>query len=306
MKPSLAHQPLHALQTWMQTVVTHPLGVTNGIASEAAQSAVPIRLADIESVIGRSRALSSVERLAVYGNAYFARLLDCLADEFPTTKQVLGEDAFNSLGMQYIHACPSRSYTLNGLGRRFPDYLRETRPEHVPHPSWPDFVIDLATLERTYSEVFDGPGIELESRDALGEPLTPDALQRLTPAEIAHLVLHPAPCLRLRQLDFPAHTAISAARTGSMIPALSPEPTFLVVTRRDFIVRRCAVTRNEFAVLQALVGGAPLSAALQAGIFTAEEAATNFERWAQARWFIGFHTPTQTHSEFCGDIARLP
>jgi len=301
MTASLANRPLHALQTWLQAVVTHPLGVAEGIASKTAQAAVPLDIADIESLIGRSHTLDSVERLAVYGNAYFARLLDCLADEFPTTKQVLGDDAFTALGMQYIHACPSQSYTLNSLGCRFPDYLRATRPEHVSHPSWPDFVIDLATLERTYSEVFDGPGIEFERQDSIGpptrpvfgstpscEPLTPTALHTLTPSELIHIILVPAPCLRLLKLDFPAHEAITAARQGTEVPAFAPEPTFLVVTRRDFVVRRSTVTANEFTVLQALVNGEPLSLALQAGTLTAAEATMSFERWAQARWFIGF------------------
>ncbi len=286
---------LHALQSWMQAVVTHPLGIEAGIECDAAQATAPIDISEIESVIGRSRSLGSVDRLAVYGNAYFARLLDCLADEFPTTKRVLGDDAFHSIALQYLHARPSRSYTLHDLGTGFPQYLRETRPADVAHPGWPDYVIDLATLERTYSEVFDGLGIEdlhEGTSDAAYEPLTPTVLQSLAPDEIPRLRLHPAPCLRLLELDFPVHEAITAARQDRDISPPEAAPTFLVVTRREFIVRRVAVTEIEYRLLKVLVDGARLGDAITQVAMTNSSISPAFisdcfERWSQARWFIG-------------------
>lgn len=300
------HCPLHALQSWMQAVVSHPLGIEAGVESDSAQAVVPMGLDKIETLICRSKSLGSVERLAVYGNAYFARLLDCLADEFPTTKQVLGDDAFAAIGMQYLQARPSRSYTLNDLGTGFPDYLRETRPADIPQRGWPDYVIDLATLERTYSEVFDGPGVESGIETKLAEhfvALTPAALQSVLPDEVPRLVLQPAPCLRLLRLDFPVHEAITAARHAQDIPSPVPSPTFLVVTRRDFIVRRAAVSEVEYCLLHALVKGACLSEALERVTSMTNDLKTDFvsgcfERWTQAQWFVGLSIDSEPNLGF--------
>ena len=46
------------------------------------------------------------ERLGVYANAYFARLHDCLAEDFPATARALGPDAFHDLVKTYLMVHP--------------------------------------------------------------------------------------------------------------------------------------------------------------------------------------------------------
>ncbi len=41
-----------------------------------------------------SKALSSVERLDIYAYMYYARLIEVLENEYPTTQQFLGADPF--------------------------------------------------------------------------------------------------------------------------------------------------------------------------------------------------------------------
>jgi hypothetical protein len=84
---------------------------------------------------------------------------------------------------------PSRSYTLAELGRGFSEYLFETRPPtHSPadEPDFADFLIDLARLERCYSEVFDLPGPEREPG------LTPEIITSIAPVQFAgtRLIFH--------------------------------------------------------------------------------------------------------------------
>src|SRR6266404_5991762 len=181
------------VQRWFQAVVTHPDGVEAGAASEEAQRLSGLPPGQLEKVITRSRALSAAERLAIYANAYHTRLLECLGEVYPMLKRALGEEAFEGFAFGYLQEFPSRSYTLNELGRHFPSYLQETRPpsdhsspEAAPTDSengqpalvqdWPDFLIDLARLEWAIYEVFDGPGLE-------GQPLlTTDQLLGISPA----------------------------------------------------------------------------------------------------------------------------
>src|SRR5690349_9859437 len=138
---------LAQIQRWMQAVLTHPAGAADGVASAAARQEIDVAPEEAERVVNPSRALSGLERLAIYNRAYYARLLDCLRESYPVLFHALGEDAFGAFALDYLQKYPSRSYTLSDLGANFPHYLRESRPPDDPSPSWPDFVIDLATLE---------------------------------------------------------------------------------------------------------------------------------------------------------------
>ena len=160
------NSPRHAfapLQRWMQAVIMHPEGVEAGMNSPAARDEIDAAPDEAEQVVTRSRALTAVERLAIYGSAYYGRLLECLREEFPATAHALGEETFDAFAAAYLQNYPSRSYTLTQLGKNFPSFLVETRPEREPgepEVSWPEFLADLARFEWTFSEVFDGPGVE--------------------------------------------------------------------------------------------------------------------------------------------------
>src|SRR5216684_3580309 len=130
---STSHAPsssteLSRLQRWFQTVITHADGVDSGVSSEEAQRLIQLSPGQLEKVITRSRALSAAERLAIYANAYHTRLLECLGEVYPMLKRALGEEAFEGFAFGYLQEFPSRSYTLNELGRHFTRYLQETRP----------------------------------------------------------------------------------------------------------------------------------------------------------------------------------
>src|ERR1700730_17054771 len=155
---------LAQIQRWLQDVITHPDRVEAGLSSPEAGAEVDHTPDRIEDVVEPSKRRTSIERLEVYANAYYARLLECLRDEFPALLHAAGEEVFDGLAFGYLQSYPSQSYTLSELSRRFAQYLEETRPrdedEEGGAPSWPDFMIDLVRLERCYSEVFDGPGAE--------------------------------------------------------------------------------------------------------------------------------------------------
>ena len=199
---SIDPRPLDSLQRWMQEVITHPLGIKAGIDSGAAQEEIDTSVADIESVIQRSKACTSVERLAVYGNAYYARLLECMRELFPATMLAVGEEAFDQFTLEYLQVYPPHSYTLEHLSDRFVDFLEETRPADEaesadePAPSWPEFVVDLARLELAIENVFDGPGVEQQPK------LSAEELQAISPDDWPRARINVAPCLKLLALRF--------------------------------------------------------------------------------------------------------
>jgi hypothetical protein len=119
---------LNQIQRWMQAVITHPGGVAEGAVSAAADAMISNATEQVEQIIRPSRKQTAAERLQVYSNAYFARLLDCLREEYPALRHAAGEDAFEGFAIGYLQQHPSQSYTLADLGAGFPGYLADPRP----------------------------------------------------------------------------------------------------------------------------------------------------------------------------------
>jgi Putative DNA-binding domain len=265
---------LNRVQRWFQAVVTHPEGVEAGAQSEEARRLIQLRPGQLEKVITRSRALSAAERLAIYANAYYTRLLECLGEVYPMLQRTLGEEAFDALAFGYLQDYPSGSYTLNELGRLFPRYLQETRPpahEAGPAPTgpadgqpglgddWPDFMIDLARLEWAIYDVFDGVGVE-------GQPLLQaDRLTAIAPERWPEVRLGAVPCLRLLATHFPVndyYTALRQAKNEVAVPIPSARESFVALTRRQFVVRRYNLSQTEHVLLRAIQQGKSLGQAV--------------------------------------------
>ncbi len=121
--PNENGRDLGQIQRWMQAALMHPVGIAEGIASAEARSHIDVGPHEAESVVTRSRALTALERLAIYGYAYYARLLECLREEFPVLKHALGEELFDAFAAEYLQQYPSRSYTLFQLGSNFPRFV---------------------------------------------------------------------------------------------------------------------------------------------------------------------------------------
>jgi len=284
-----AEPQLDQVQRWMQAVIMHPDGVVSGMQSDVAQSAIPLQSDQLDDVILPSRQLSSRLRLEVYANAYYARLLECLREEFSASHYLLGTETFDAFAFAYLQSYPSRSYTLADLGAQFPKFLEETQPAAVEDPiadndfNWSRFLVELATLERNYSEVFSGPGVETR------QLLQADEITALSPAQFWEARLAPVPCLRLLALHYPTHEYVSQFRDGRTPNVPDPNPTQLVITRRDYVVRRAAVDPQEFHLLQMLVDGQSVGSAIEqlqvTGGLSEDELSNSLHLWFR-HWSI--------------------
>ena len=278
-----APRSLDVVQRWFQAVVTHPGGVEGGAESAEAQRLIHLQRGELEAVIRRSKSLTAAERMAIYANAYYARLLECMEAWFPVLKSALGEEVFNSFAFEYLQQYPSKSYTLDRLGENFGRFLDETRPEaeEGEDGSWPDFLIDLATLEWNIHQVFDGPGVEFQPL------LTAEALQAFPAERFAEARLTPVPCLRLLSFRYPVNAYYTAARTveeGEEVPPPGPAPERIALSRREFVVRRYPLTAPQYALLEKVLAGATVgeviaAAAEAAGGLDDDALAAGLQEW---------------------------
>lgn len=261
-EPQDGRQPLDALQRWFQTVITHASGVEEGIRARDAQEVIQTTPSEVEKVIRRSSRLAAIERLSIYANAYYARLLECLGGCFPVLKQAMGDEVFHGFAFEYLQHYPSHSYTLDHLGEHFSRYLQETRPDpQEDETGWPDFLIDLATLEWAIDKIFDSPGCE-------GQPmLTPEKLLAFPAERFAEARLSPVPGFQLLTFRYPVsayYGAVRHAAEGETVPIPAPGTERIAVFRRDFVVRRYSLHEAQHALLQKIVDGATVGESISA------------------------------------------
>jgi len=280
---SLRNTPrLETLEHWMQAVVMHPEGAAAGVRSRPARKLLPQAALDLESVVLPSRALSSVGRLDIYAHMYYARLLEILADEYPTTRQILGPDAFEGACRRYLQRHPSKHRTLNRLSERFPAFLAK----YLPRGNRGGFAVDVARIERAMEDVFDAPR---------AEPLTAAEFAAIGADEWQRVRLSVIPALRLLRLKYPANDYMNAARGKGRPRILRSRATFAIVYRRGYQAYRRDQDPAQFKLLTALAAGKTLAVAVRASVGgrrgNADRFAAKlggwFREWAAAGLFCG-------------------
>jgi len=282
---------LPVLQKWMQSVITHVEGVVEGIDSTESQQHIAVDSSQIESVISPSQRRTSVQRLEVYAHAYHARLVECLQSIYPLFAKAVGEELFQQFAIAYLQKYPSRSYTLNRLGDTFPEFLEETSPTRgTEEPVFEDFLVGLAITERSIDAIFDGPGIEQQA------VLSPDQLQGVSPNAFAEATFTMAPCLRLHAFPFPVNDFITAIKQDPQAPIPPAAPSWLALTRRDYVVRRVPLSRWEYHLLVRLTEGQKVAHAIEGAVTEVDPGedvsqllATAFQKFTREQFFLAMN-----------------
>jgi hypothetical protein len=226
---------LKQLQARFYQLVTAPEGVARTLAARGEPATAA------EALVRGDGTLSAVARLDIYANMYFFRLLDVLRDDHAKVAAAVGEPAFHDLVTDYLLACPPAHPSIAQAGARLPGFLAG-HPLSRERPWLPA----LAALERTHTELFDGPD---------GTPLTMDQLRATDSEALMALVLRPIPCHRLLAHDF---ALADIWETPEEAPARAPET--LLVWRQDVEVYHRAIDPEERALLARLDGRTSLQA----------------------------------------------
>jgi hypothetical protein len=239
---------LAELQARFYELVTAPEGVARTLAVRGQSAAT------VEEMVAGDARLSAVDRLDVYANMYFFRLLEVLGDDYPKLAAAVGDAAFHNLVTDYLIACPPAHPSIAQAGAGLPRFL-EGHAAAQERPWLPA----LAVLERAHTELFDGPD---------GDPLSLEALRSTPAEEIMALVLHPIPCARVLSHPF----AVSECwESPDATPATAPET--LLVWRQDLEVFHRPIGDDERALFAQLDGRTSLQAICERLPGSVEEAA---------------------------------
>jgi hypothetical protein len=245
--------------------------------------------------------LSSFERLEIYNRQYWFRVLDCLYDDYPGLRAVVGERRFMKLATAYLTQYPSDSYTLRDLGDRLEPFLREE-----PHWSAPreELALDMVRFEWAQVVAFDG---------ATKPPVTPDDILDTPPSKLR---LGLQPYLSLLELNFAVDDFLIAvkkresdvlrgeasnAMDGAPKPAVdrkrvrSPkrEKIYLAVHRHDNMLYYKRLDQEAFAILTSLSRGVTVEEACIEAITASQRMNVDwsaqikewFDAWSALGWF---------------------
>src|SRR5438477_1826405 len=131
---------LRELQILVYQLITRPDRLNGG-------GHVACPFPDVEPVIRTSRNCADSERIAIYANAYFYRLLDCLMEDYPATLAVIGSTDFTGVTRDYLVSQPPTEPSIFHAGRNLAHFLWR----HSISRRWP-FIAELARLERATLE----------------------------------------------------------------------------------------------------------------------------------------------------------
>ncbi len=268
---------LEQIQRWMQERISHPDGVASGDGAP-----------EIDQIVRPSRQMSAKQRLQVYHDSDFVRLIDVMAEEYPTTRQVTGQERFTQLCHEYVITHPPTSWTLADLSIHFPNFLRE-QASQVPHR---ELVTDIARVERAMEDIFDAPTkTPIGVHDMLAIPLDswPSVRLELSPA------------LALFELGHPVNAVITAVREGRSMQLPRPKPSWIAVWRKNHTVwRKQLDSQAQYQLLSEIRDGRTLGEALDVSAtlpgIDLEQLITElrawFEEWAREAWFCSLRSPS--------------
>jgi hypothetical protein len=242
---------LGGLQRWLQALIVHPGSTHEALASAEAAAIVPAgRVAD---VILPSATLSAVERVDVYHAMYVLRMADALESDYPALAHFLGHEGWHAVVRRYVTAHPSRSYTLNALGRYLAEWVLQ-----APELAHRAFCHDLARLEWALAECFDA-----DETPRLGE----SELAAVPSDAWSKLRLVPSAALRLVALRSNANEWLGSTKhERHEHPKPRRRASWVAVFRRSHAVYRRELSRPAFKLLSDLAAGVPVGSALASAL----------------------------------------
>jgi hypothetical protein len=241
--------------------------------------------------------LTSMERLQIYNQQYWYRILSALADDFQGLRGIVGERKFEKLAVAYLNECPSESFTMRNLGARLEWWLRKNR-KYIAGVE--RMAIDMVRVEWADIDTFDSLALPRLSAEDLGNMGGKTVFQLQPHLHLLDLAYPVDELLfEIRGRDAKNETASNAVlkfpgkskSRRSLLP--KPEKVYLVVYRLNGTVYFKRLTRDAFALLKALGQGQTLEKAIQSSLLRGQRRVEQlgeqlqewFKDWSSLEWF---------------------
>ena len=282
---------LAEIQRAISGTLMRPLGPGERMRPEAASVA--------RRIIKPNGRLTAFERLQIYNQQYWWRIIASFREDFRGLLAVLGERKFDRLAVAYIEKCGSTSWSLRDLGQALEGFVRKHPKLTAPHTA---LALDMVRAEWARVIAFDGP--EKPPLDPFGLGGTPDRMRLgiqpyVTLLEVTHPVDRMLGRLRTRNTETASvSNAVSATvrrRPIRLTAKPSRTPIHIAVHRVDLSVYYKRLEPGAYRLLAALHGGRTLADACEAAFVrtapadAAEKIQAWFATWIRLGWLVKRH-----------------
>lgn len=141
-------QELKRVQSWFGQVISTPLGPNCTIAKFGPNKCQISK--EAARFVVKSATLKPEERVEIYNQQYWFRLINTLQDFFPLLVRLFGYDDFNeSIAIPYLKKNPPHHWSLNELGKQLPDWIKSNYKLEDRQ-----LVFDAARLDQAFHDIF--------------------------------------------------------------------------------------------------------------------------------------------------------
>ena len=279
----------------MSEALFRPLSSTDGLQPRWSDGRSTASVA--AEFVKPNSLLTSVERLEIYARSYWFRVLDCLYEDYPGVRAILGERRFMKLATAFLAEFPSASFSLRNLGSRLPAFIARQPALAGARMA---LAAEMACFEWAQVVAFDGqslPPLTQEDIIAAGPGRLRVALQPyLTVMECAYPVDEFV--LALKERDTALRGEASNTLTEMPSSKAAPRPRlprpgrmFVAIHRQDNMIFFKRLEPEAYAILTALRDGRTLAAACASALREAEPAidwASRVQEWFRVWQALGW------------------
>ena len=283
------------VQRLMAAAVMRPLRRDEGMQTAWPDGTPAAEVA--ARIIKPNDRLTSFERLQIYNQQYWWRLLGAFGDDFWALRAVVGLRKFDVLAVAYLESCGSQTWTMRDLGKHLETFLRAHPELTAPHTA---LALDVVRVEWARVLAFDEPGHPvLQPAKLATQP--PGRLRLGLQPYLTLLVLqHPVDELlrkyqerRIETGAFSNAVAATVTRRRARLTARpSRRPIHLAVHRHELAVYYKRLDPEAYRLLTALRDGETLADACAAAFAgskdrpstSAEKIQRWFATWMQLGW----------------------
>jgi hypothetical protein len=246
------------LQGLLYRLITATSGVEEGLANEKK-----LPPAGIAAFVRSDARLSAIDRVEIYANMYFYRLLDAIKEDFPATLRVVGDANFHNLITGYLAEYPPGDSSITEASR----YLAEFAWTSSAPEKWP-FIADLIRLERAILEVFLGPD---------GRPLSVESMKGIPAAQWPSIRITVHPALQVINSEWRVDEILRAVESEQPLPEPKQERREILVWRNNYSVNYRPLDDLERSALSMIRFGYPFGAMCEAVATHGADSATPAE-----------------------------
>lgn len=227
---------LNWVENLLYRLITAPSGVAEGLAQEKS-----LARGGLAQVIAGDERLSAEDRVDIYANMYFYRILDVLKEDFPAALAMLGAERFHNLITGYLIDYPPAHFSIAYAGNHLADFIRD-------HPLRDEFLFlsDLARLERALIDVF-------HAADTV--PLDAEQMRAIPPADWPTMKLTLSPASLILELQWDVAAILKAVEQGEELSHPARDDISMLVWRNRNRVYHRAIDSAERDELEAIAKG---------------------------------------------------